>query len=153
MASMELWRMKRCEEGTHVAHLIVGIISLGISEWAGRDPSAEVPGILLQGAWDHWDYDPWLLILSLRLSGPGKIQVIPGNEYRRPDSLCSFYALMEDAVWLWFFAQYKRSQGGILKRKTKLILNEKGTILFYKHENYTALNKMCWQVNSWHIVW
>lgn len=125
----EVWRW------TPVAHLKVGSYPWSSLNGLGGTLGLRFQGFYQQGAWDHWDYDPWLLILSLRLSGPGKIQVIPGNEYRRPNSLCSFYALMEDAVWLWFFAQYKRSQGGILKRKTKLILNEKGTILFYKHEN------------------
>lgn len=46
-----------------------------------------------------------------------------------------------------------RDPGGILKRKAKLIVNENENILFYKHENYVALNKMCWQVNFCHIVW
>lgn len=103
VASMGSWRMK-WEEGAHVAHLRMGM-SPRIYEWAGRDLWAEVWGISLQGAWGHWD-DPRLWILSLGLSGPGKIQVMLGNETRRTDSLRSFHALMEDAIWFWFLAQY-----------------------------------------------
>lgn len=49
VASTGLWRMKKWEEGTHIAHLRVGM-SLRISGWAGRDPWAEVSWISLQGA-------------------------------------------------------------------------------------------------------
>lgn len=68
-----------------------------------------------EGAWGHCDYDLLLIILSLRLSGPGKIQVMLGNERRRTESLCGFSALVEDAIWFWCFAQHKSSQGAYIK--------------------------------------
>lgn len=59
----------------------------------GRDPWTGISGVSLQGAHDYCDYDAWLLlILSPRLSGPGKIQVMEGSENRRTDSLHSFHA-------------------------------------------------------------
>lgn len=90
-------RVKKCEARTWAALLRGEGRSLRISEEAGGAGRQRFQGFTA-GSCDHCSYDPWLFSVSPELRGPGKTQVMLGNESIRLGGLCSLYALMEDAI-------------------------------------------------------
>lgn len=138
-APVGLRRMKPCE---------VGRESHGVPEWAGRaNPRAdsrepEVAKIMtlvvnfIRLAFRAWENKGYTGERALKGWRPLRFLCING----RCDSV-----LVLGPVW--------EIPGAILKRKAKLILNEKENVFFHKHENYMALSKMCWPVNFCPKIW
>lgn len=138
-------RVRKCEARTCVALLRGEGRSLRISGEAGGAGRQRFQGFTA-GSCDHCSYDPWLFSVSPELRGPGKTQVMLGNGSTRLGGLCSLYALMEDAIWFWFCAQHKGSQGNTLKRKTELIFE-------WKKKKYFINTKiMCHSIKCWQEI-
>lgn len=142
MTLTRVQRVKKCEARTWAALLRGEGRSLRISEEVGGAGRQRFQGFTA-GSCDHCSYDPWLFSVSPELRGPGKTQVMLGNESIRLGGLCSLYALMEDAIWFWFFAQHKGSQGNTLKRKTELIFEWKNK--YFINTKIICHSIKCWQ--------